>query len=137
VDFNRIIFLPRSPTEEEHRTTYAIADVSLDSYPYNGGTHNVEALWCDLPLVTRVGNQAFARMGLSFLHTLGISEGIAYTWEDYVAWAVRFGLEPDLRQSVRERLQQSKQRDRLSPLWNPQKYATDLYTVLTELVQSP
>lgn len=137
VDFNRIIFLPRSPTEEEHRTTYAIADVSLDSYPYNGGTHNVEALWCDLPLVTRVGNQAFARMGLSFLHTLGISEGIAYTWEDYVAWAVRFGLEPDLRQSVRERLQQSKQRDRLSPLWNPQKYATDLYTFLTELVQSP
>ncbi|WP_019502488.1 tetratricopeptide repeat protein [Pseudanabaena sp. PCC 6802] len=136
VDFNRIMFLPRSATEEEHRTTYAIADVSLDSYPYNGGTHNVEALWCHLPLVTRVGDRSFARMGLSFLNTLGISEGIARTWEDYVAWGVRFGLDPDLLQSVRAKLQQSKESDRLSPLWNPQKYAADLYTVLTELVQS-
>jgi predicted O-linked N-acetylglucosamine transferase (SPINDLY family)/glycosyltransferase involved in cell wall biosynthesis len=136
VDFQRIIFLPRSPTEEEHRVTYAIADVSLDSYPYNGGTHNVEALWCNLPLVTRVGDRSFARMGLSFLHTLGISEGIAHTWEEYVAWGVQFGLDSVLRQSVQEQLQRSKERDRLSPLWNPQKYAADLYTVLAELVQS-
>ncbi len=140
VNFERMIFLPRSSTEEEHRATYAIADVSLDSYPYNGGTHNVEAFWCNLPLVTRVGDQAFARMGLSFLNTLGITAGIASSWEEYVDWGVRFGLDHDLRQSVREQLEQSKlkseQGDRLSPLWNPKKYAADLYAILSELVQA-
>jgi predicted O-linked N-acetylglucosamine transferase (SPINDLY family) len=136
VEFDRIIFLPRSATEEEHRATYIISDVSLDSFPYNGGTHNVEALWCNLPLVTRVGEQSFARMGLSFLSTLGIMEGIAHTWKEYVEWGVRLGLDGDLRQSVRDRLRQSKHGTCLSPLWNPKKYAMDLYTVLVELVQS-
>jgi protein O-GlcNAc transferase len=137
VNFDRLIFLPRSSTEEEHRATYLIADVSLDSYPYNGGTHNVEAFWCNLPLVTHVGDQSFARMGFSFLNTLGITAGIAYSWEEYVDWGVRFGLDRDLRQSVREQLEQSKQQsergDRRSPLWNPKKYAADLYMILSHL----
>jgi predicted O-linked N-acetylglucosamine transferase (SPINDLY family)/glycosyltransferase involved in cell wall biosynthesis len=139
VNFDRMLFLPRSSTEEEHRATYLIADVSLDSYPYNGGTHNVEAFWCNLPLVTRVGDQSFARMGLSFLNTLGITAGMANSWEEYVEWGVRFGLDSNLRQSVREQLEQSKQQsergDRRSPLWNPKKYATDLYAILSELRQ--
>lgn len=138
VNFERMIFLPRSSTEEEHRATYLIADVSLCSYPYNGGTHNVEAFWCNLPLVTRVGDQSFARMGLSFLNTLGVTAGIAYSWEEYVDWGVRFGLDRDLRRSVREQLEQSKLKsehgDRISPLWNPKKYASDLYKILSQLV---
>ena len=82
VNFQRIKFLPSYKTEEEHRSSYLIEDVFLDSYPYNGGSHNLEALWFNLPVVTRMGQQSFARMGYSFLQAIGINEGIANNWEE-------------------------------------------------------
>ena len=133
VSFHRVKFLPRNPSEEEHRTIYKIADVLLDSYPYNGGTHNLEALWFQLPIVTRFGEQFLARMGYSFLKTLGISEGLASNWEEYVAWGIKFGQDASLRNKIQNQLQMAKTPEHLSPLWNPQKFAQDMYQVLDEL----
>lgn len=134
VGFYRIKFLERSRSEEEHRTIYQIADVLLDSYPYNGGTHNLEALWFNLPLVTRAGEQALSRMGYSFLKTLEIKAGIAQSWEEYVFWGIRFGKDATLRNEIRDRLLQSKQPASLAPLWNPKKFASDMYAVFEELL---
>jgi len=132
VDFDRIKFLPLTKTEEEHRLTYQLADVVLDSYPYNGGSHNVEALWFDCPIVTMVGSQYSCRLGYSFLQTLGISSGIAQNWDEYVTWGARLGLDRDLRDRIKAELVKSKQPQSLSPLWNPQKFAQDLYSLLAE-----
>ncbi|WP_218081613.1 tetratricopeptide repeat protein [Anthocerotibacter panamensis] len=135
VDFQRLRFLQRNPMEEEHRAIYQLADVLLDTYPYNGGTHNLESLWFEVPLVTRVGEQGPSRLGYSFLQTLGIAEGVAWTWEEYVTWGVQLGQDPALRQAIRQQLQQSKQPDTLSPLWDPRRFAQDLYRMLTALLQ--
>ena len=134
VSAHRVRFLGINPTEEEHRTIYSIADVFLDSYPYNGGTHNLEALWFDLPVVTKVGEQFLARMGYSFLTTLGIAEGVAWSWEEYVEWGVKLGLDGSLRHHLRERLRLSKQPDNLAPLWNPRKFARDMYGIFEQLI---
>jgi len=75
-------------------------------------------------------------MGYSFLQSLGISEGIATNWEEYVGWAVKIGLDSDLRISIKHRLIQAKQPDSLAPLWNPAKLAKDLYGLFRELVDS-
>lgn len=133
VDSQRILFLPLTKTEEEHRLTYLLADVVLDSYPYNGGSHNVEALWFKCPIVTLVGSQYSCRLGYSFLQTLGIASGISQNWDGYVTWGTKFGLDADLRNSVKEQLSQSQQPETLSPLWNPQKFAQDLYAILENL----
>jgi predicted O-linked N-acetylglucosamine transferase (SPINDLY family) len=129
----RVIFLPSYKTEEEHRGIYAIADVFLDSYPYNGGSHNLEVLWFNLPVVTLEGEQSFARMGYSFLQALGIDAGIAHDWEEYITWAVRYGLEPEFRNSIKQKLIDSKNPTNLAPLWNPQKLAQDMYNLLQSL----
>lgn len=134
VSAHRVRFLGINPTEEEHRTIYSIADVFLDSYPYNGGTHNLEALWFDLPVVTKVGEQFLARMGYSFLTTLGITEGVAWSWDEYVEWGVKLGLDASLRHHLRERLRASKQPDHLAPLWNPRKFARDMYRIFEQLI---
>jgi predicted O-linked N-acetylglucosamine transferase (SPINDLY family) len=130
----RVIFLPSYKTEEEHRGIYAIADVFLDSYPYNGGSHNLEVLWFNLPVVTLVGEQSFARMGYSFLQALNINEGIAYSWEEYINCGIRYGLDASLRNSVKQQLIDSKNLDHLAPLWNPQKLAQDMYNLLQTLL---
>jgi predicted O-linked N-acetylglucosamine transferase (SPINDLY family) len=131
---DRVIFMPLVYSEEDHRTAYLLADVCLDSYPYNGGSQNLEALWFNLPVVTLVGEQSFARMGYSFLQTLGIEAGIAYNWEEYVEWGIKFGLDRELRQSVRSHLVQSKQSETLSPLWNPSQLARDMYAIFEKLL---
>ncbi|MEA5478436.1 tetratricopeptide repeat protein [Pseudanabaena galeata UHCC 0370] len=130
----RVIFLPSYKTEEEHRGIYAIADVFLDSYPYNGGSHNLEVLWFNLPVVTLVGEQSFARMGYSFLQALGIDAGIAHNWEEYMTWAVKYGLESEFRNSIKQKLIDSKNPTNLAPLWNPQKLAMDMYVILQTLL---
>lgn len=136
VSFSRIQFLPRTRTEEEHRTLYLLADVLLDSYPYNGGTHTLEALWFNLPLVTRSGEQFLSRMGYSFLQALGIQAGVAWSWEEYVEWGVRFGCDQSFHQQIQQQLIQSKTPETLAPLWNPQKFAQDMYRLFEELRQS-
>jgi len=130
----KVIFLPSYKTEEEHRGIYEIADVFLDSYPYNGGSHNLEVLWFNLPVVTLVGEQSFARMGYSFLQALGIDAGIAHNWEEYIAWGVKYGLEPEFRNSIKQKLIDSKNPTNLAPLWNPQKLAMDMYIILQTLL---
>jgi protein O-GlcNAc transferase len=129
VSFHRVKFLDFTPTEENHRLSYILADVMLDSYPYNGGTHTLEALWFETPIVTRVGEQYLSRMGYSFLKNLGINTGIAKSWEEYIAWGVKLGKDEKLRNTIKEKLRNAKQKDSLAPLWNPQKLATDLYSL--------
>ncbi len=134
VDPQRIQFLkPRTKTEEEHRTVYQIADVLLDSYPYNSCTHCLEGLWVDLPVVTKVGDQMFSRFVYSFLQTLGIQEGIAYTWQEYIDWGVNLGLNHALRQNVKQRLYQARQTETLAPLWHPDKFARDFVDLVTAI----
>ena len=133
VSFHRVKFLPLANTEEEHRKIYSIADVFLDSYPYNGGTHTLEALWFNLPVVTRVGEQFLSRMGNSFLQTLGISQGIARNWDEYINWGIKFGQDIDLRDKIRQHLIQSKHQDHPAPLWNPRQFARDMYDLLAKL----
>jgi len=126
--------MPTTKSEETHRAFYGLADVFLDAYPYNGGTHNIEALWFNLPIVTRVGEQSFARMGYSFLKAIGINEGIATSWDEYIGWGIKLGTDHDLRNSIKQELLRSKQPETLAPLWNPQKFANDMYNVFKDLL---
>jgi predicted O-linked N-acetylglucosamine transferase (SPINDLY family) len=134
VGFQRIKFMSFSASEEEHRTVYQIADVMLDSYPYNGGTHNLEALWFNLPVVTKSGETYLSRMGYSFLKTLSLTECITNSWEEYIELGVKLGKDQELRQEIKNKLVQSKQPETLSPLWNPQKFAQDMYKVFEQLL---
>jgi protein O-GlcNAc transferase len=134
VDFARIKFIGQTRSEEEHRAIYYVADVLLDSYPYNGGTHNLEALWANLPVVTRSGDQYLSRMGYAFLKSANLDVGAAWSWEEYTQWGVKFGRDAGLRNAVKEHLVKSKQPEHLAPLWNPKKLAEDMYEVFQKLL---
>ncbi|MGL5061013.1 MAG: tetratricopeptide repeat protein, partial [Microcoleus sp.] len=134
VDFARIKFIGQTRTEEEHRAIYYVADVLLDSYPYNGGTHNLEALWANLPVVTRSGDQYLSRMGYAFLKSANLDVGAAWSWEEYTQWGVKFGRDANFRNAVKEHLRKSKQPEHLAPLWNPKKLAEDMYKTFQKLL---
>jgi predicted O-linked N-acetylglucosamine transferase (SPINDLY family) len=127
---HRVKLIERFSSEEEHRKIYAMADVLLDSYPYNGGTHTLEALWFNVPVVTYKGEQFLSRMGYSFLQGVSVEAGIAESWEEYTHWGIQFGKNQPLRYSIQQQLIQSKNKDNLAPLWNPKQFAQDFYHIL-------
>jgi predicted O-linked N-acetylglucosamine transferase (SPINDLY family) len=130
VNPDRLRFLPLMETEHIHRANLRLADIVLDTYPYNGATTTLETLWMGIPLVTRVGQQFAARNSYSFLMNIGITEGIAWTDEEYVEWGIRFGQNEFLRQEVTWKLKQSR---RTSPLWNAKQFTRDMENAYCEM----
>jgi len=123
VDSNRLRFLSLDISEEVHRANLGIADVILDTYPYNGATTTLETLWMGIPLVTRVGQQFAARNSYTMMMNAGVTEGIAWTDEEYVEWGVRLGKDETLRQQISWKLQQSRQN---APLWNAKQFTREM-----------
>ncbi|MEP0913444.1 O-linked N-acetylglucosamine transferase, SPINDLY family protein [Leptolyngbya sp. GB1-A1] len=123
VSLDRLRFLPRDADEETHRANLAIADVVLDTFPYNGATTTMETLWMGVPIVTKVGQQWAARNSYAMMTNAGISEGIAQTDEEYIAWGIRLGEDAQLREQISLKLKQSRQ---TSPLWDSEKFAREV-----------
>ncbi|MGB3639955.1 MAG: O-linked N-acetylglucosamine transferase, SPINDLY family protein [Rivularia sp. (in: cyanobacteria)] len=123
IDYSRIIFLPQVDLEATHRANLEIADVVLDTYPYNGATTTLETLWMGIPLVTKVGEQFAARNSYTMMMNTGITEGIAWTDEEYIEWGIRLGKDAKLRQEVAWKLKQSRQ---TAPLWNAKQFTREM-----------
>lgn len=123
ISSKRLHFLEASPTEEVHRANLRIADVILDTYPYNGATTTLEALWMEIPLVTKVGKQFAARNSYTFMINAGLTEGIAWTDGEYIDWGIRLGTDEGLRQRISWKLQQSK---KTAPVWNARQFTQEM-----------
>lgn len=132
VERDRLRFLPEAPLEQIHRANLGIADVVLDTYPYNGATTTLETLWMGIPIVTRVGQQFAARNSYTMMMNVGVTEGIAWTDEEYVEWGIRLGKDPALRQQISLRLRASRQ---TSPLWNAEKFTREMENAYEQMWQ--
>jgi predicted O-linked N-acetylglucosamine transferase (SPINDLY family) len=123
INLDRLHFLPMDSNEYIHRANLQIADIILDTFPYNGATTTLEALWVGIPLVTKVGKQFAARNSYAFLMNVGVTEGIAWTDEEYVEWGIRLGCDEVLRKQVAWKLKQSR---KISPLWNAKQFTREM-----------
>ncbi len=132
IDCDRFRFLPDVHSEAVHRANLGIADVVLDTYPYNGATTTLETLWMCIPLVTRVGEQFAARNSYTMMMNAGITEGIAWTDEEYIEWGVRLGKDAALRQQISWRMRQSRQ---TAPLWNAKQFTCEMEKAYEQMWQ--
>jgi predicted O-linked N-acetylglucosamine transferase (SPINDLY family) len=122
VDPARLVFAAQQP-RTEHMARLALADLALDTYPYNSGTTASDALRAGVPLLAFPGDTFVSRMAASLLSAAGMPECIARDRQDYVALAVRMGTEASLRDHARQRLRENL---RHSALFKPQVFANDL-----------
>jgi len=99
---------------DEHETflaAYGKADIALDTFPYNGGTTTMEALWQGVPVLTFNGDRWASRQGRSLLLAAGLDEWCTPDRDAYIARAVGLARSPataaelaSLRSTMRERL---------------------------------
>ena len=99
---HRIIFADRVDPAV-YLSRMRLADLFLDTFPYNAGTVASDALRMELPLLTLCGRSFASRMAARLLDLLGADEGIAQTIEDYVASAVQFATDRDQYRKFRAR----------------------------------
>lgn len=123
ISLDRLRFLDRDINEPIHRANLTIADIVLDTFPYNGATTTLETLWMGIPMVTQVGQQFAARNSYTFMLNAGIEEGIAWSREEYIEWGIKLGLDRDLRMQIREKLRVGRQ---TAPVWNAKQFTRDM-----------
>lgn len=132
VDSSKLRFIPVVMTESVHRANLGIADIVLDTYPYNGATTTLETLWMGIPIVTKVGEQFAARNSYTMMMNAGITEGIAWNDEEYVEWGVRLGKDAALRQQIAWKLKASRQ---TAPLWNGKQFTREMEKAYEQMWQ--
>jgi len=83
----RLIFATRA-APADYLARYQLADLFLDTSPFNAGTTASDALWAGLPLLTCAGATFSARMAGSLLRAVDLPELITYNYTDYADLAV-------------------------------------------------
>jgi predicted O-linked N-acetylglucosamine transferase (SPINDLY family) len=86
IDPARLIFAARVDPAS-YMSRLALADLFLDTFPYNAGTIASDAIRMGLPLLTLAGRSFASRMAASLLHAIGADAGITQTMSDYVTTA--------------------------------------------------
>jgi predicted O-linked N-acetylglucosamine transferase (SPINDLY family) len=103
IDPDRLVFAERQPLAD-HLARHRLADLFLDTAPYNAHTTASDALWAGLPVLTLMGATFAGRVAASLLNAVGLPQLIATTPEAYEAKAVELATNRDALAAVRQRL---------------------------------
>lgn len=123
---DRLVFAPRV-APEEYLSRFQLADLFLDTLPFNGGTTASDALWAGLPVLTCSGRAFASRMAGSLLRTIGLPELITTRLSDYEERAVSLAAEPASLEGLRQRLSENRAS---SPLFDTPRFVRALDDLL-------
>jgi len=102
---DRLIFAPRTTLLEDHLARYRLADMFLDTLPYNAHTTASDALWAGLPVLTCLGTTFAGRVAASLLNAVGLPELITNSLQDYEGLALKLATDRERLAELRAKLQ--------------------------------
>jgi predicted O-linked N-acetylglucosamine transferase (SPINDLY family) len=120
VDPARLIFAGGAPLDV-HFARHSLADLFLDTLPYNAHATTCDALWAGLPVLTCKGTAYAGRVAASMLRAAGLPELVTETAEAYENLALALARDPARLKMLRDRLA-----GRNSPLFDTPRFARDL-----------
>jgi len=129
VDPTRVVVLEPVATRAMAIAQYRAVNVALDTWPYNGTTTTVEALWMGVPVVSQTGDRTASRVGRSILTAVGRGEWVAESPEAYVAAAVRLAGDTAAISRERSGLRDAVER---SPVCDASGFTANFRSVLLE-----
>ena len=104
VDASRIIFANRVDLMGDHLARYGLADLFLDTHPYNAHTTAVDSLKASLPVLTLIGQSFASRVASSLLSAIGLPELVTHTREEYEALAIELAKNPQKLLDIKSKL---------------------------------
>jgi len=124
VDPARLIFARRAPLPD-HLDRQRLADLFLDTVPYNAGATAGAALWAGVPVLACLGSGMVGRMAASMLHAVGLPELVAASLAEYAALAQTLARDPARLAALRQRLAQNRLD---KPLFDTARFARHIET---------
>ena len=118
IDPARLVFADRIPLPD-HMARHKIADLFLDTLPYNAHTTAADALWAGLPVVTCLGHCFAGRVAASLLRATGMSDLVTSDLESYERLALRIASDRAMLAELRDRLRRNRQ---THALFNADRY---------------
>jgi predicted O-linked N-acetylglucosamine transferase (SPINDLY family) len=91
-----------------YRALNQLADVFLDSIGWSGCNSTLEALACNLPVVTMPGELMRGRHTHAILKMMNLRETEGRDMDEYVAIAARLAKDPDRRKEISEKIAQNR-----------------------------
>jgi predicted O-linked N-acetylglucosamine transferase (SPINDLY family) len=108
VNPERVVFARYVRSPEDHLARLQVADLCLDTLPYNAHATACDALWVGLPVLTCMGSTFTGRVGASLLRAVGLPDLVTQTLEEYEALALKLATEPSLLAHVKATLIQNR-----------------------------
>ncbi len=122
VDPARLIFAAKQ-SPAAHLARHQLADLFLDTLPYNAHTTASDALWAGLPLVTCHGESFAGRVAASLLNAIGLPELVTTTPQAYAALALDLARDPARLSALREKLKRNRA---ATPLYDSARFTTNM-----------
>jgi predicted O-linked N-acetylglucosamine transferase (SPINDLY family) len=130
----RLVFAPPLPSAD-HLARIKLADLCLDSLPYNAHTTACDCLWAGVPILTCQGSTFPGRVAASVLHAVGLPELITENLKDYRGLALRLAKDAAYLAELRRRLRENRL---IKPLFDTARFCRHIeaaYTRMWEMSQ--
>jgi predicted O-linked N-acetylglucosamine transferase (SPINDLY family) len=108
IDPKRIIFAKRIESMADHLARYALADIFLDTHPYNAHTTAVDSLKAGIPVLTLIGQSFASRVAASLLRAIELPELITNTQAEYEKLAIELAKNPQKLAEIKKRLAEKR-----------------------------
>ncbi len=131
LDSSRLIFASRMDADE-HLARHQLADLFLDTLPYNAHTTTSDALWAGLPVLTLKGHSFAGRVAASLLNAVNLPELITNNQEEYEAKAIELAKNPEMLAEIQLNLAKTRF---TSSLFNGQLFTQHIETAFTAMYQ--
>ncbi len=131
----RLIFARRMPLRE-HLARHRLADLFLDTLPYNAHTTASDALWAGVPVLTRIGETFASKVAASLLTAIGLPELITTSPEAYEALAIELAADPEKLSSIKNKLAQNRLTTSLFDTERFTRHLEAAYTAMYERYQA-
>ncbi|MGH9454579.1 MAG: tetratricopeptide repeat protein, partial [Terriglobia bacterium] len=122
VNAERLIFAPVL-SNPDHLARFALADLFLDTLPYNAHTLASDALWGGCPVVTCSGQTFVSRVAGSLLNAVGLPELVTTSLAEYESLAFELACDPGRLQSIRQKLAANRL---TTPLFDSRRFTRNL-----------
>ncbi|MEQ1824715.1 MAG: tetratricopeptide repeat protein [Pirellula sp.] len=130
VESSRLIFAPHCPTIQEHNARYQLADLFLDSYPYNAHTTCSDSLLGGCPVLTLAGESFSSRVAASLLQSVKLPELITTNLESYCDLAKSLAADREQLAELRKRLRFHRD---ASPLFKMEIFARNIEAAFQQM----
>ena len=131
INEDRLIFASHMPIDQ-HLNRIRLADLFLDTLPYNAHTTSIDALRMGIPVLTCLGKSFASRVAASLLNAVNLPELITNTPKEYESLAIELATNPEKLKAIKDKLADNLP---TAPLFDTKRFTKNIESAYTQMYE--